>query len=252
MKIIAKEPEFAKSTILLGSEIAQQLIESSRRSRPKWTELFQKYQNTLPDLVRISKLGKHIVHHPLVREFILEWARNISWGICSSGCVDAIGVKVPSIHLTRLADTGGVEALEFLLGDLADFCSASLGNNKHNRQFGLIINCPAWLELASRSEYQSCFERQLEMVIHHEMAHFKYQGSGIRSETHAHCRGIAAILPRDKPPKSIEEFREMIGQEYPEIVHNEEMRSLVFDQGQTTWRLVRMWLHLFQNVRVCP
>jgi hypothetical protein len=156
-------------------------------------------------------------------------------------------VNVPPIHVERLAAFGGVEAFSLMLGDLAGFCRASLGNNDHNREFGLILNCPAWLELASHDELQSSFERQLKMTIQHEMAHFRHQNAGIRSETHAHCRGIASVLSRDRPPTSIEEFHAIVHQDYPEIARNDEMRSLVLDQGQTPWRLVRLWLRLFRK-----
>lgn len=248
MKINAKEPGFSRSTILLGDDITCQLIESSRRSRPKWRQLFEKRRSGIRDLMLAAR-SRHTVHHPLVRGFVVEWARNISWGICPSGCANAIAVSVPSIHLTRLATTGGIEAFYFFLGDLADFCSASLGNNNHNREFGLILNCPAWLELASREEFKASFERQIAHVVQHEMAHFRHQGRGARSETHAHCRGIASVLPRDIPPKSIEEFHAIVAQEYPEIAHNDEIKQLVLDRGQTTWRLVRLWLYLFRSVR---
>lgn len=247
MKINAKEPEFSLATIILGDDIAEQLIESSRRSRPKWMELFEKYRNAIPG-VMLAAQARHTVHHPLVSEFMLEWAHNITWGLCPSGCPDAIGVNVPHIHLKRLAAGGGVEAFSLLLGDLGGFCSATLGNNNHNREFGLILNCPALLELASRDEFQSSFERQLTMIIQHEMAHFRHQTGGSRSETHAHCRGIAAVLSCDKPLRSLEEFHAIIYQEYPEIAHNDEMKSLVLDD-RAPWRLVRLWLHLFTTVR---
>ncbi len=185
MRLNPKEPNFTASTILLGEEIAQQLIESARRARPKWVELFQEHAGAIPQLKVAAQSRLPTFHHRLVSEFILEWARNTTWGVCDSGCSDAIGVNVPSIHLERLAEFGGVEAFSFMLGDRADFCSASLGNNDHNREFGLIVNCPTWIELASHEEFQWSFDRQMHMVIQHEMAHFRYQNGGERSEIHA-------------------------------------------------------------------
>jgi len=178
---------------------------------------------------------------------MLEWARNTTWGICDSGCRDAFGVKVPAIHLERLAEFGGVEAFCLMIGDHADFCSASLGNNDHNREFGLIINCPAWIELASHEEFQWSFDRQIHIVVQHEMAHFRHQNGGPRSETHAHCRGIASALHRDQNPSSREEFVAVVQRGYQEISSNDEMRRLVLDNGQASWRLVRLWLYLFRK-----
>jgi hypothetical protein len=132
-----------------------------------------------------------------------------------------------------------------MLGDRADFCSASLGNNDHNREFGLIVNCPAWIELASHEEFQWSFDRQMHMVIQHEMAHFRYQNGGERSEIHAHCRGVASALWRDQAPTSQEEFVAIVQNDYQEISRNDEIRRLVLN-GQTSWRLVRRWLHLFK------
>jgi hypothetical protein len=247
MKLYPKEPEFSVSTILLGESIAEQLIESSRRCRPKWSELFQEHRSAIPELTLAVRSKSHTIHHPLVSGFMLEWARNATWGTCPSEYRDAIGVNVPSIHLERLAAFGGIEAFSFMLGDLADFCSASLGHNDHNREFGLILNCPAWLELASHEEFQSSLSRQIQMVVQHEMAHFRHQNDGIRSETHAHCRGISSVLCREKPPTSIEQFIAIIHEQFPEITDNDEVRNLVLDKGQTPWRLVRLWLHLFRK-----
>jgi hypothetical protein len=105
MRLNPKEPNFTASTILLGEEIAQQLIESARRSRPKWVELFQEHAGAIPQLKVAAQSRLPTFHHPLVSEFILEWARNTTWGVCDSGCSDAIGVNVPSIHIERLAES---------------------------------------------------------------------------------------------------------------------------------------------------
>lgn len=246
MRIFPKEPEFSHWTLILGSEIAKHLIEASRRARPKWAELFREYGDTVPELM-IAARARRTYHHPLVRGFMVEWARKIAWGICPSGCRDAIGVDVPTIHIGRLKSSGGIEDFSILLGDTGSFTCASLGNNDHNREFGLIINCPAWLELGGRDDLQSLFERQLTRVIHHEMAHFRYQSSDDRAETHAHCRALASVLPSRNPPQSLEQFHALIASEYPEVNHNDEMQHLVLGGGQVTWRLVRRWLYRYQT-----
>jgi len=168
-------------------------------------------------------------------------------GIRPSRCVDALEINVPSHHTERLYSLGGVESFSLLLGDLGDFCSASLGNNTPDRKFGLILNCPAWLRVASRAEFQWTFDRQLVEVVQHEMAHFKYHEKGPRAEIHAHCRGIAAMLSVNPPPV-IENLREVI-RDYPELANNPEIEEIVLDGAAAKLRLVRMWMHVLSNCR---
>lgn len=246
MRLRVTEPEFSRVTANLGKDIAKQLVESSRRSRPRWRELFEDYRQAIDEL-SIAARSRKTLSHPLVQEFIIEWARNIHWRICDSRCIDAIGIEVPLDHVERLKASGGVEAFCLLLGDLGELCSASLGSNNHNREFGLIWNCPAWLKLASHDQFQSSFERQVTNVVQHEMAHFKYPTNNHRSETLAHCRGIASLLSLGEVPKSLKELHEIVGQKYPEISNNDEMKTLVLDGDQATWRLIRLWLHVFHE-----
>jgi hypothetical protein len=183
---------------------------------------------------------------PLVREFVVEWARNMEWGIRPSLCVDALEINVPSHHIMRLHSLGDVESFSILLGDLGEFCSASLGNNSHDRNFGLILNCPAWLRVASRPEFQGTFERQLVEVVQHEMAHFKYQIKNTRSEILAHCRGIAAMLSLSVPSPS-GNLRELIVSDYPELATNPEIQQFILEGCESNWRLIRIWLQIFKT-----
>jgi hypothetical protein len=80
MKLDTKEPDFTRATIHLGDDIARQLVESSRRSRPRWTELFEQYLGSIADLMVASRSRK-TSDHPLVRGFMVEWARNTTWGL---------------------------------------------------------------------------------------------------------------------------------------------------------------------------
>jgi hypothetical protein len=247
MKLHTKEPQFLASTIFLGDDIAKQLIEGSRRARPKWVELFQEHREAIPELMHSIRSKLHTIHHPLVGAFIIEWARNIPWGICPSECSNAISINIPSFHLERLARYGGVDSFIIMLGDLANFCCASLGNNDH--EFGLILNCPAWLQLASHQEFQSSFEQQIEMVVQHEMAHFRHQDGSENSEIIAHCRGIASFFSRQDLPTSGNEFILFVRLKFPEITQNHEINSLILEGGEIPWRLVRLWLHLFKRYR---
>jgi hypothetical protein len=246
MRLKRKEPDFSAATALLGQDIAEQLIRASRMARPQWEVLFQRFKTVLPEVVAAVRSRVQTSRHPLVGKFMVEWANNIPWGTCRSGCYDAIGIKVPVFHLERLAKFGAVEDFSFMLGDTGTFSSATLGNNDHNREFGLILNCPAWLNLASYPEHQNSFERQIRLVIHHEMAHFSYQVAGSRSELHAHCRGVASVLwSENKLPRSAEEFVALIGQGYPEIAQNNEIEQLILKEPKAPWRIIRLWLFLF-------
>jgi len=247
MRLVPTMPEFMIATLRLGDDITDELIAASRVVRPLWNEAFAEHRDFIPHIKELVRSGKHCVHHPLVQSFMTAWALNIRWGNCDSGCWDAIGVNVPRVHLESLAKLGGVEGFEIMLGDRAAHCCASLSNNDHDRKFCLIVNCPAWIELASHPEFQATFEKQLRMVIQHEMAHFVHQGSNPRSETHAHCRGIAAAFARSPVPTSRSEFLSQIKEEHPEVENNPEMRELILERGEPTWRLVRRWINNFKR-----
>jgi hypothetical protein len=208
--------------------------------------LFEEHASAIPQLKVVARSRLPTFHHPLASEFMQKWARNATWGVCDYGRRDVIGVNVPPIHLERLAEFGGIESFSFMLGDRADFCCASLVNNDNNREFGLIVNCPMWIELASHEEFQWSFDRRMNMVIQHEMAHFRHQNGGERSEIHAHCRGVASVFRRDQTPDSQESFVAIIHKGYPDITNNDEIRRLVLN-GQASRRLVRLWLHLFKE-----
>lgn len=247
MKLNPVMPQFMAATIRLGDEIAGELIGAARSVRPRWTKLFDEHHDFVPKIRQFVMQGRHCVRHPLVHAFMATWAEGVRWGVCDSGCWDAIGINVPQSHLDDLARFGGVEGFEIMLGDGASHCCAILGNNDHDRRFGLIMNCPAWIELASYPEYQDTFEKQLRMVIQHEMAHFLHQGGNQRTETHAHCRGIATAF-RDMPmPSDREDFLALIQSDHPEISNNQEMRDLVLQGGEASWRLVRRWINNFKR-----
>jgi hypothetical protein len=198
MNLQAKEPDFTRATILLGDSIAEQLIESSRRSRPRWTELFKAYSDAeIRHLMFVSRT-QPTASHPLVSGFIAAWAQNTTWGIQPPLYTDGVRLDVPQIYQDRLAETGGIESFSLLLAARPDFSSATLCSDEGHGHVMLIVNCPAWLHIASVAEYQAGFERHVTMVIQHEMAHFRWGKRDDRSETMAHCRGIASVLVSPK------------------------------------------------------
>lgn len=181
------------STIRLGHEIYSQLVCASRKARKRWVDNFQIYKDEWPVIQEKIRASQHTFTSPLAQAFVLEWAQNLGWALHPSGSLEAIGVQVPFVLLAELKELGEVESFEFILGDRAQVCCASLGNNDHNRAFGLIVNYPVWIELASHEKYVNSFEKQLGLVIHHEMAHFCHQQTEARSELHAQSCGESKI-----------------------------------------------------------
>jgi hypothetical protein len=182
--------------VRLGNEVHRQLVMASRKARPAWNKLFARCESVMPIIKQLICAGRHSIHIPEVSAFMVEWARNLGWPLCPSGCWDAIGVSVPHHISDALSKSGGIESFQFILGDAASQCCATLGSNDHNLRFGLIVNCPIWMEIAARPEFQHSFEKQLGFVIHHEMAHFRWKNDSPRSETHAHIRALGWLLSR--------------------------------------------------------
>jgi hypothetical protein len=245
MKVTPIEPDFSVATIRLANEIHTQLVCASRRSRQRWSKTFAQFPDMIDLAQQRSRSGEHSVNMPVVSEFMVEWARNLNWKLRQE-CWDAIQVEVPENILSGLRKCGGVESFELLLGDTASFTSATLGSNNHNLAFGLILNCPGWITLASHNQYADSFERQLGMVIHHEMAHFRHQQSGSRAELHAHIRGLAWVLSSTELPGSKEAAVALLEQNHWDVWQNEEVQKLFVEGGESAWRLLRLWISLYK------
>jgi hypothetical protein len=249
MKLEAKEPDFTRSTILLGDAIAEQLIQSSRRSRTRWIELFAPYSDKeIRELMFLSRTQK-VASHPLVGGFLAAWAQNTTWGIQPPLHYDGVRLKVPNVHLKRLAQTSSVTSFSLFLGVRADFCSATLFSSDDHEDVMLIVNCPAFLHIASDAGYQAGFERTVGGIIQHEMAHFRYRKANPRAETLAHCRGIASVLPPGAELTSHQQLVELIEAEYHEFAQNEEIKNVVLNSDEPTWRLIRRWQSVFNAAR---
>lgn len=249
MTLNAKEPDFTRATIRLGDEIAEQLVASSRRARPRWAELFEPYSDKeIRELMDASRTY-NVASHPLVSGFVVEWAQNTTWGIQPPLFHDGVPLRVPKIHLNRLAETSNVASFAVVLGVRADFCSATLFSSDDHPDVMLVVNCPAFLQIASVADYQAGFERTVRSIIQHEMAHIRHRKGSPRVETFAHCRGIASVLASDAELASAEQLKELIEAEYLEFAQNDEIKSLVLDGGKPTWRLIRRWQSMFKAAR---
>jgi hypothetical protein len=211
-------------------------------------ELYEQHSAEIPHLIVAVQTHK-TVSHPLVAGFMTEWAQNTNWGIRPPLHFDALRLDVPQQLIESLAATGGVEAFSLLIGDLGGFYSARMQSGDSHAEYRLIVNAPAWLQVALAKRHQDCFERQLKNVIQHEMSHFRHVKSGDRVETHAHCRGIAAVLPRGFAWETAETLRALLQTDYPEFVHNQEVQSLVLNGSAVPLRLIRRWQWLFATTR---
>jgi hypothetical protein len=247
MKVKAIEPMFTKATISLAHEIHRQLVSSSRKSRRRWADIFGEHPEAIQEVGEKVRSSQPTIHLPVVKEFVVEWARNMDWNLSPTKYLDGIEFQVPLALLAELKETGSVEEFTFILGDRASVCCATLGNNDHNLQFGLIINCPIWVELASHDEYAETFEKQLGVVVHHEMAHFQHQKTGARAELHAHIRGLAWVLSAGQLPTTRDSAIQHLEQEHSDIWQNPEAKLLFLEGGEPAWRLLRLWIHYYHK-----
>ncbi|MGH8095225.1 MAG: hypothetical protein ACREIF_17450 [Chthoniobacterales bacterium] len=248
MKLRARELDFSRSTILLGDSIVQQLVESSRRSRRRWSELLECHSTDIAGLMSASRVQK-VISHPFVSGFIAEWALNTNWGVRPPLHMDGVCLNVPPQLIESLEESGGVESFSLFIGDVGRFCCARLDSGDDHNEYRLIVNAPAWLEIATLPTVQHEFERQLKSVIQHEMAHFRHSKAGERTETHAHCRGIASVLPGDFCGWAPEDLYALILRDYYEFANNGEIRKLVLCGSEVTSRLIRRWQWLFATTR---
>ena len=236
MKIRAREPDFSLATIRLGNEVHAQLVRASRKARNQWSVAFQHNPELAPRILDLIRQSRRTVNFPIVESFMWEWAQNLEWPIYQPDCTDAIGVKVPDELITALQAYGTVESFEFLLADMAQPASASLGNNDHDFKFRLFINCPTWISVASVNEYADSFEKQLGVVIQHEMAHFRHQKTELDSEFAAHSRGVAWALSKDDLPPTKDATIELLQEKHPDVWYNNEVKLLFSQKDQSAYR----------------
>jgi hypothetical protein len=158
-------------------------------------------------------------------------------------------LKVPNIHLTRLAQTSGVESFSLFLGVRADFSSATFFSGDDHQDVMLVVNCPAFLHIASAAHYRAGFERTIASIIQHEMAHFRHRKGSPRAETFAHSRGIGSVLAPEVELTSAQQLVKLIETDYLELAQNDEIKRLVLNGDKSTWRLVRRWQSMFKAAR---
>jgi hypothetical protein len=229
--------------IRLATGVADELIASAQKAQPHWKALFEGQSAEIQRLIKVSRQGVTIWDSPLFLEFLLTWTGGFNWPIVESFS-HGVNLRVPDVLVKPLVESGMIESFDLYMMDRATFCSATLGSNDHNQEFALMINAPAWLQLASMPEHFECFCRQLRMVIHHEMAHFRYKKANLRTEQIAHCRGIASLIPIAQFPKNADDLLTTLTHLFPEVLANDECKQLLSERPDAAARLIRIWSQL--------
>jgi hypothetical protein len=243
MRYESQRQNFNLHLIRLANSIADELIASAQKAQPHWKALFEGQSAEIQRLIEVSRQGVTIWDSPLFREFLLTWIGCSNWPIIESFS-DGVNLRLPDVLVKPLVESGMIESFEFYMMDRATFCSATLGSNDHNQQFALMINGPAWMQLASMPEHFESFYRQLRMVIHHEMAHIRYKKANLRTEQIAHCRGIASLIPIAQFPKNADDLLTALKHLFPEVLANDECRQLLSERPDAAARLIRIWSQL--------
>jgi hypothetical protein len=233
------EPRFAAASIRFADTVTDELIKSAEASRSEWIKLAE---GRTADIKRLADSATYttgnLLQLPLVRDFLAIWIREIRWPIVATYS-DGIQLAPPPEAVRDLQSASSVANIEFYLAALSDVCCGRLGSNDHNCDYGLYLNVPIWIPLAIVPQFNDSFARQLRMVIHHEMGHFRWRGGALRAEHIAHARGVAALNDRDWPG-SPTILQALLQKDYPEAWSNEEIRSLVLDTRGGA-RLIRAW-----------
>ena len=233
------EPWFAAASIRFADAVADELIRSAEASRSEWIRLAEGHTADIKRLAdNASYATGNLLRLPLVRDFLAIWIREIRWPVVATYS-DGIQLEPPPGAIRDLRSASSVANMEFYLAALSDVCCCRLGSNDHDCDYGLYLNVPIWIPLAVVPQFSDSFARQLRMVIHHEMGHFRWRGGVLRAEHIAHARGVAVLSDREWPA-SPTILQALLEKEHPEAWSNEEIRSLVLGTRGGT-RLIRAW-----------
>lgn len=192
------EPDFANATLEVAEVISNDLIAAARAARPTWIQLRDTLAPQIDALSERIEARDATFREPVVQAFVGAWCSNLRWDFLAHYS-DGMQFALPFGLVAKLQAASNVASVSFYLSDLSDFAQARLGSNNEDLNYGLYINVPAWIPIATRSDLQDSFERQLRMVIHHEMGHFRWFGRGIRDEYLAHARAVGSLMEDDWP-----------------------------------------------------
>jgi hypothetical protein len=231
------ETDFSYATLEFAEKVATDLIAAAARARPQWEALLRHSPGFAESIQKRVEAREALFQDPVVRAFTDEWCNKLSWTIvhCDADCYQLL---FPPGLTDKLKAASNIASVSFWIGDLRKVACAELGTDDHHLNARLALNAPAWFPIATHPSYVNTFERQLRMVVHHELAHFRWHKSGIRDEYMAHARGVAAL--RDVEwPKAQSDIVRLLESEYKEAWANDEIRAMVSTPAGC--RLVRFW-----------
>jgi hypothetical protein len=233
-----REPDFAYSTLEVAEVISNELISASRAARPVWHQLRAKGLEYIDAIWGRIQAGERTFGETIPFAFSAAWCSNLRWKLLKRFS-DGIEFELPGELVTKLQSASNISSLSFFVRDLADFANAQLGSNNEDLNYGLSINAPYWVPIGTRPEFQDFFERQLRMVVHHEMGHFRWFGRGIRDEYVAHARAVGSHMD-DGWPTDREGILRRLESDTSLAWKNDEIRRMM-ETTKGGARLARAW-----------
>lgn len=233
-----REPQFAAASFRFAEAIADELLRAADIARPHWAALAEMYSDELPSLRVDASYQTNLFRLPLVANFTRLWVEAMNWPltrIYDNGFV----IQIPDEILAELHSSSSVGLVDLFLGAFCEVVSGRCDRSDRHCDYRISLNAPTWILLAASERAREWFAGQIRMILHHEMGHFRWQGSYLRAEHVAHARGIARLLAGDVP-KSPSLIGEMLEAQCPGAWNNPEIRSLI---GETKGgaRLVHAW-----------
>jgi len=234
------EPGFAAASVTFAERVSDALIEAADRAAGAWEGIASKFEGGERELATMSMPPDW-----LIWQVGNAWIRNMPWQPLRL-YRDGVRFRFPDEMLAPLRASGSIDEFDFMFAAHPEYFFGQLRSDDSHRGYQLVLNFPYFVQLAVIPQFHSAFVRNIRMVIHHEMGHFRFKGGSLRAELVAHARGVAALF--DEPtPANAEELQRMILRVCPEVWNNEEIRELVTNTEGGP-RLVRAWSSRRQRV----
>lgn len=234
------EPAFASASVAFAEQVSDALIEAADRAAGAWEGIASKFEGG----------EREIATMPMPPDWLVwqvgnAWIRNMTWPPARL-FRDGVRFRFPDEMLAPLRACGSIGEFDFVFAAIPEYFFGQLRSDDSHCDYQLVFNFPYFVQLAVISQFRGAFIRNIRMVMHHEMGHFRFKGGSLRAELVAHARGVAALF--DEPtPANAQELQEMILRVCPETWNNEEIRELVTNTKGGS-RLVRAWSNRRQRV----
>jgi hypothetical protein len=235
------EPLFAAASVVFAEQVADELIEAADRAAAAWEGVAGKFAGGEKELATM----------PMPPEWLVwqvgnAWMRKMSWQALRL-YRDGIRFRFPSEIVAPLRECSSIGDFDFMFAANPEYFFGQLRSDDTHCDYQLVFNFPYFVQLAVIPQFRGAFVRNIRMVMHHEMGHFRFSGGSLRAELVAHARGVAALVD-DLMPGNSEDLKSVILSECPEIWNNDEIRELVTNTKGGP-RLVRAWSS--RRNRVC-